>query len=225
MKRSNEELWNAFFGQRACLVNSIASFDAGMMFEAPRIANAIFLLLGRGMRGHSSILDQLGIQEHLTFVASNGPQEKGSTLIVTRLLSIKQDTFIVEVLPVRQAIDRKNMLKFDDWWKQTVFNVGERKNLSRADLVRLFRDKDGGAHYNSSVEDPEHRSFLDGDFGVRFKHSFESEGQVVPWGPQVMIRQIGDEVKESIRFVEQQFDAPFNGYQYLGGKRFGDVSL
>ena len=59
LKRTVEDLLRAFDVQKVALEVSIYAFDHGMKGETARLANSVFLLVGRGMKYHKSILDQL----------------------------------------------------------------------------------------------------------------------------------------------------------------------
>jgi hypothetical protein len=218
MRRKKEDLWNAFFAQRLSLTLSISSFDTGMMFEAARIANAIFLLVGRGMRNHVSILDQLELQDKIKFIASNGEHTTGSPLAVIRLVNISPDNWMIEAEPTGRGYFEPKPLQFNDWWQQKILDSDGTK-LTRNDLVRIIRDKDGGSHYDPEVTDPKARSLLEGNLGLYYQ-SGDGVRRVVPWGLHVIVRKVGEELRESIKYLELSYGAPFRSYTFLHGGRF-----
>ena len=44
----------------------------------------------------------------------------------------------------------KKILKFNEWWLQTIFQLGETK-INRKDLVKVIADQNGGAHFDSEI--------------------------------------------------------------------------
>jgi hypothetical protein len=55
-------------------------------------------------------------------------------------------------IPRLDSPSETNLLKFEEWWNETVYE-NKRGKLTRATLLRTLRDQEGGAHFDSTVSD------------------------------------------------------------------------
>lgn len=189
-----------------------------MMFEAARIANAVFILVGRGMKHHVSILNQLSIQNDVTFVASNGNHITGNPLVAVGLEKVKENHWIIEARPIHDGVHEAKRMQFDEWWQQCIFTDDVSK-LSRCELIRVMRDRDGGSHYDPEIRDEKTRDILNGRLGIRYR-SGDGVERMVPWWLHTMVRKVGEELISSVKYLEIAYDAPHRGYTFLDHDRF-----
>lgn len=145
--------------KRAALSASAASYDAGSLWEAKRLANEIAILVHDPLRGKTrSLLTQIGVKSGLLFVDSTARHPlRGARNAVppSALLGFRGDDGGWSVVASCQSglvppewIDE---VKFKLWWDGEVvrFKTG---NLSRKNLVMSARDQDGGAHVDVVVQ-------------------------------------------------------------------------
>ncbi len=196
-KRTKRDVIGAFNAQSEFFKSSCARYDEGAKHEAARIANAMFMLVGRGMRAHISICDALDIQENLQFVSSIPENGDGLPLIQCKLEHVEPNVWTIEL----QHNGLKNgdsvrPLSFPDWWSEVVIrNSGF--EYTREQLVRIVRDKNGGAHFDLEVDDPEIAAILADDLGFKIAPNEEDVGGPVPFVLETCLRQIAEELKWS----------------------------
>jgi hypothetical protein len=82
------------------------------------------MLVGRGMRSHVPILDQLNIQDKILFVASNGDHTEGCPLVHSVLVNVKEDYWMIEAMPAHAGIFNPKQLPFEQWWHQRIMKSG-----------------------------------------------------------------------------------------------------
>ena len=108
------------------------------------------------MKSHKSVFDNLGIQNAIGFHTTVPDQNKsGTPLIAMSLVQYRINEWVVELnTRGRQGILTGRSLKFDEWWNEIVLSDSSGKDLSRENIIRILRDKNGGAHYDASITDP-----------------------------------------------------------------------
>jgi hypothetical protein len=206
-QRTTADFWRAFEIQKSALDVSSLAFDGGMVGEAARLATAAFLLVGRGMRTHRSILDHLGIQESVSFwtTVTTG-STSGSPLISCAITYIRANEVLIELQPRgREAMMTGRSLTFDEWWNEQVLFDGTSLKLTRADIVRILRDKDGGAHYDANVSDPLVAAALRGEI-TGFVYETSDCRKSVPLALENCMRQIAEELRRTIKHLRLQHD-------------------
>jgi hypothetical protein len=73
MNRTRAELVSALNEQLGAIKASSAAFDAGVTWEATRLATAAYVILHDGKRRTVSLLTQLGVKEKIPFISSSVP--------------------------------------------------------------------------------------------------------------------------------------------------------
>jgi hypothetical protein len=187
--------------QVAALEISATAFDRGEIGEAVRLATSAFLLVGRGMKGHTSILDHLKIADNLRFQSTvPDGNEAAAPLVFISLSQIEPDNWIVELAPKgRVAIQTGRLLALDEWWREIILNDGNGKALSRNDIVRILRDKDGGSHYDANVTDPIVAAALRGEITNYLYQRPDGRSIPLPGSLENTMRQIAEELRYLLR--------------------------
>ena len=193
--RTKRDVIGAFNAQREFFEASCARYDEGAKHEAARIANAMFMLIGRGMRHHTSICDALELQDELQFVSSIPENADGLPLIVCKLEHVETNVWTIELHPIGLVSGaRVRPLSFTDWWSEVVIkNSGF--EFTRARLVRIVRDINGGAHFDLNVDDADITALLRSELGFRIAPNEDDEGGPVPFVLETCLRQIAEELK------------------------------
>ena len=157
------------------------------------------------MRNHTSILDAAGQQECRLFrstVPENSPY--GAKLIKAELKKVAPSEWEIRLRHRgREALSDGRNLSFEDWWKELVVNNDEIK-LSREDIIRIMRDKNGGAHFDSHVTDKLLAAAIRGEIGAfNFQNSETDRIEVVPGGLEYSVRQIATELWYSLELRDE----------------------
>ena len=201
--RTDDELFSAAEAQLRSLQISAKAFDEGLVSEAARLANSVFILVGRGMRTHTSILDSAKQQDRRQY-RSTIPSEgsTGTPLIFCRLTKVAEDHWEIGLNHRgRDALLKGRDLPFDAWWEERVINT-EEVRLTRSEVVRLLRDKSGGAHFDADLKDALVARSIRGGIGAfNFENSASGSVEPVPHGLEYCMRQIATELWFSL---EQQ---------------------
>ncbi|WP_406852370.1 hypothetical protein WEU32_14340 [Brevundimonas sp. BH3] len=193
--RTKRDVISAFNAQSEFFNSSCVRYDEGAKHEAARIANAMFMLIGRGMKRHTSICDALEIQDKLQFVSSISENDDGLPLIQCKLEHIEPNVWTIELHPIGLSSGTQvRPLSFKDWWSEVVIrNSGY--EYSREKLVRVVRDINGGAHFDLNVEDAEISALLSSELGFRIAPNEVDDGGPVPFVLEACLRQIAEELK------------------------------
>jgi hypothetical protein len=191
-------LIRAFLTQYAGLLISSKAFDEGHKNEAIRLANAVFVLLGTGMRNHQSIVSQL--YPDLDIVLPSFARGQGnSPLIAARATKVEIDVWEVELVPIA-APAKPASLRLLDWWSEIILRDEFGRDLSRNDLLRAMRDQDGGAHYDARLSNSSYEAALSGDFcGYKYTLAEGKEATILPFSIETTARAIADEVIYALR--------------------------
>jgi hypothetical protein len=201
-ERSEDELFAAADFQLQAIKDSTKLFDEGRVGEAARLANAAYILIGRGKR-HRSILDSAGQQESRLFRSSipiGGA--KGAALIACRITKIAAETWEAELAHRgRPALDDGQDLPFDKWWTEEVICT-DRISLSREKVVRILRDKNGGAHFDPVISDPTDTAAILGEVGAFTIKNSDGTETIVPFALEQTMRQIVEEIWFSLQTTE-----------------------
>lgn len=195
-RRTEEDFRRAAEVQLQGIQVSARAFDEGLVGEAARLANAIFILVGRGMRSHVSILDAAG-QQDLRSYRSTVPADRstGAKLICAVLEKVGTDEWEIRLKHRgREALAEGRDLTFNEWWDELVIN-NDQARLSRREIIRLIRDKNGGAHFDAIVPDELLAAAIKGEIGAfNFHNSATGLIDVVPDGLEHSVRQIATEL-------------------------------
>ncbi|BCW44715.1 hypothetical protein [Arthrobacter sp. StoSoilB5] len=130
---------------------SAARYDAGGAAEGNRLAVTVRVLVHDTSRS-SSLLKQMGVKDKLRWIDSNGGRDARSAIMFTSLVVFRarvlEDGMELAVIPVPQSeiLERGLLLDFETWWRTAPVMVGNGEQISRADIVDMLANQDGGAH-------------------------------------------------------------------------------
>lgn len=192
--RTEEEFRQAAEFQFRALKASADLFDLGEIGEASRMANAIFVLAGEGLRRHVGILDAVD-QKKGRLYRSTKPVENalGCALVYLKLVKVEVNQWEYSLSHAgRSSLENGRDLLFNEWWSEPVI-FNDTVNLSRAEIIRLLRDKNGGAHFDPLIEDSQAIDALRGEVGLFNIASENGTVEVIPFGLEFAMRQIATE--------------------------------
>lgn len=168
--RTPADIREALENQKAAIRDSCAGFDAGKKWEALRLATAVYVLVHDGGKRNRSLLTQIGAMPGLKFICTGHPIEMTNLVSSNPLAIIRMNS--TEGSGYRARLDENPVhhrwAGFTEWWDtDKIFSSGSGKNLvSRKNLVFYLRNKDGGSHYDESVEGPEYLSMAYGEHWI-----------------------------------------------------------
>ena len=207
--RTEGDLQQAAVIQFDALKISSDHFDLGQIGEAARIANALFVLAGEDMRAHTSILDAANQKDQRLYRSTRAAENYfGCSLIYAELEKVAEDTWEIRLRHAgRTALEDGRDLSFSEWWNEPVV-VNDTVTLTRADVVRVLRDKAGGAHFDPIVNDPKLARALQGEIGLFNITHADGRREVVPFGLEYCMRQIVTEFWFSLG-VDKRFNIAY----------------
>jgi hypothetical protein len=203
MPRTADELNAALKEQVRFLQKSGTDFDAGDISEAKRIVGAIHILLhdkGRTI----SILSQMGTRDGVEYLSSAPAPDPRNLLpshplIMVRMGSLPGLPPFLKYQPIKDGgpPGRSRWLPFAQWWDQAILKDQYGLFLSRKELVLTLRDKDGGGHFDSELDDvPTYIGFTKG--GLWKLVTPEKTIEIDPYPHLYTMRQIGWELEQSL---------------------------
>ena len=199
-------LW-ALAAQYEGLQISASMFDVGhQSSESVRMANAMYILIGPPRKSHRSVIAHLKMEEvsiATTAQRLDQPTEGGSPLVAIKALPyVKADGssggWIVSAQPNgNESLQSAMLIPTAQWWDQFVLtSLGGR--MSRLHIVQIMRDRDGGAHVDSTISDGSYSAALLHGIGYQFKPSATQEARPVEGMIEATIRQMAAEVLYSL---------------------------
>lgn len=226
-ERSRDEVVMEFREQIEALEASAANYDAGKLWEAKRMATAVWLLVHDGGRQHS-VLKQLGVRTRTPFVSSakpfSGLNEDGGTfwsgfdynLCGMRLQTTSEEPGAdIQWFPACQGTSppATKEVRFLDWWEEEPIyrnllrpEQGQNSPVSyvkRKNLVAHLRNKEGGAHYDPELSDADYMKMRGSDHnGVVFTSDGGAKPVPVKNGHLATMRQIAWEVLKTCEKVD-----------------------
>jgi hypothetical protein len=194
------------------LERSNQAFDAGHLDEALHIALRLRVLFHHRPQSKShGLINQLGLENTLTWVDTAGLPRPGNLMPTSGLTSIKMGQGKAEHVAMLgkhppfpiltrsgQHIPAGSRIPFDEWWNNTVIKDSEGNEFSRRRLVLALVNKAGGAHVDP-VADADYEALaksnsLGWTFRIGNGDPKQLENPVFP-----SMRQISYEVLESLR--------------------------
>jgi hypothetical protein len=195
LKRTRFGLLRAFMQQYGALRLSASNYDFGHLAETARIANAILILLGPRSRSHLSIVEALDWELVMPSTRPNGSLLQVECIPV-EAVGDKSASWFIRAMPAgREAAisDPQAPLSLADWWNEIVVNRAE-GSLSRLEMIRVIRDRDGGAHLDLTITSPAYKAVLLHGAGFNYQPSASEPARPVEHSIEAIIRQIGNEV-------------------------------
>lgn len=189
-----EELRRQLDDQLLFLKSSAKAFDEGFEAEAKRLAVVLRVLM-HDTRNSKSLLGQLG-KKGGKFLGTAIPFDPANMLSHGGLVSIALgppiSRYVAELdnCPVHQWVD------FEDWWNQPVFSDDQKRVMSRADLVGVVANQDGGAHVDPSLDATYHALSRNNAMGWMASDGTEFSPMEDP--ARAAIRQIAHEVLRTL---------------------------
>jgi hypothetical protein len=177
-KRSADQARRKFDNQIGHMRRSCFAFDQLEFEEYERIAAAIKILVhdkasARG-RPSQSALTQIGVDiSRLEFVQSgafelSGPVAEGSWRNPLPLVTMQKVDGAWSYVPLYGRFSRAelpNLVSFDTWWNQPIFETADGRALARSELILTVRDQDGGSHIDSEIDGEKYLELLAGGRG------------------------------------------------------------
>jgi hypothetical protein len=200
LRRTRLGLLHAFLRQHGALRLSVSSFDFGHISEAARIANAIFILLGPRSRTHTPVLDALNWDIEMPTTVPSG-NLMCVECIPVEAVGDRPASWFIHALPAGReaAVFKKDVgLSVAAWWDETVLS-GPNGDLSRLDIIKITRDRDGGAHLDETISSPAYKSVLLKGTGFNYQPTQDAPPQPVQNSLEAIIRQIANEVLMSFQ--------------------------
>lgn len=207
-RRTIEDYHRAFATQYDALRHSSANFDVGNFWESVRIANAIYMLLGPSGKNHTNLVERLNKHSSLQMPTSVD-SIAGSPLVICQICVIenKDGNSAVYQLSLRNRGRSgfcSSKIGIAQWWAERVIMTDDCL-LDRLTLVRVIRDKDGGAHYDETISDPNYVAAA--TRGVAFRYSKpDGTDKAVPFYLEQSMRQLADEVLEGLGTIRALID-------------------
>jgi hypothetical protein len=210
--RTEEDLRRAVQAQFRALKISADHFDLGEMGEAARMASALFILAGEGMRTHTSIFDAAGQKANRLYRSTKTTENAvGCSLVYAQLKKVGPDEWEVGLRHAgRAALKDGRDLPFSGWWNELVVK-NSTVELSRADVVRILRDENGGAHFDPIVKDSTVAAAIRGEVGLFDMKHPNGDREVIPFGLEFCMRQVATEFWYSLD-ENKNFDEKYNNH-------------
>lgn len=186
--RTDGDLWDRLVDQLDYINSSAKGYDEGKEREAVRLALAIRVLVHEGTG--TSLLQLLGIKHQLQFIGTAverklyekalenyfGAPSAGMASGAVGFLDMSPlpDGTYEWIAPLRefrfiegtpQADATRTLLPFDEWWNDPVIETGDFQYLTRAELITIMANQDGGAHVSEKL-DLKYSKFKEQGFGI-----------------------------------------------------------
>ena len=155
VNQSNEELKRHLRDSVGFLEASCASFDAGFLGEAKRLATTIRVLL-HDTQSSKSLLGLLGIKSSLEYITTATQYDPQNLLSYHGLVGFrfgpKGPAYWAPLGGGPPTRYNRLACDFDAWWNESVIIDKSGGNFTRRDLVLVLANKDGGAHVDPQLD-------------------------------------------------------------------------
>jgi hypothetical protein len=200
--RTPQEVWRELLEQFQALKDMGALYDSGKTFYAKHLAGIVYTLLKDSPAGgnNNPILEQLNLRGQLNYLSTAIPRPPAKRFIFPKgaLIAYEFGTGYVPLCKGFQDGMNRKLLPFQQWWDEIILDDDNGHELTRHLLVNRLRSKDGGAHYDASIDDPAYQSFkktADPDF----LHTIGAgPATVVPEAHLPSMRQIAWELQQTL---------------------------
>ena len=160
MARTPEDLRNQLDEQVQFLRSSAAGYDAGQIAEAKRLATTVSTIVNTNPRRTSiGVLTQMGVRDGIQFISYAEPLEFRFPKLCLVSMQASTETG-VSFVPLCSSMFLKyephHLLSFEVWWiGEPIYEVslsdGTIGRISRSELCRYLRSKDGGSHVDEDL--------------------------------------------------------------------------
>lgn len=215
-QRSEGELLEGLHEQFLAIGASSRSYDVGHLWEAKRLATAVYTIIHDGGQTRS-ILTQLGVRKTIEFLScADPPDEPGRQTIglARSMLAVAETSTGPIYVPVLQNSFSKRYLRLKKWWAESLFRNRRNQEISRQNLVFSLRSQDGGSHYDEGLPDTAYLGLRTGaetpalffkNDGINMPTTIDlSEAIPILHGHLAMMRQVAYETSESIKPILQK---------------------
>jgi len=208
-ERPRADLLVHFEQQMKAIASSADAYDRGELWEAARLANAVYMLVQDGKRKKTvSILTQVGILAALEFVSSARKYRPGNmlpeVLLVRMRLEIADGKGSACYEPyLENGPEGTHLLPFDTWWNhEPIFGVPNGNPLTRMALVGSLRDQDGGGHLDDKITNAEYIRLSKDERGGWMLLAPDGTKSPLQNAHLAAMRQIAWEVQETLKGVK-----------------------
>jgi hypothetical protein len=177
------------------LESSAEAVDNGVDAEAKRLAGALHTLLYDSSTSHS-VLGQLGRKDE-EFWDTALPPEPGNLVAHSGLVMIASGGPEVRYVAMLDDAPVMRRVPFSTWWNAAVFIEGQTR-LSRARLIQVARDQDGGGGHVAPALDRTYASLAAGDL-LGWMRSDVREVTPMRGAERMALRQIAHEVLKTLK--------------------------
>jgi len=176
-----------------------ASYDAGKIWQAKYLAAAVFQLMSH--EGNVPILQQLKIRKTLAYVDSRHPMmfTKYSTFMapLTAFRMGDGDISVVPMCSLAITPDWLRTVKLNDWWNGDILETSRGKRITRRNLIKLVRNKDGGGHFDPKIDDADYQDTKT-DFDPHIRISSPAGPKPLQGVHLATVRQIAWELEQTL---------------------------
>jgi hypothetical protein len=175
---------------------SCISFDSGFIHESKRIATTIRVLL-HDTNSSTSLLSQLNLKHKLGFYDTCLDFNPNNKITSNGLIMISVGSEAKYLAPLANSPIGLSVLKpFEDWWDKLVFANPAGVGYTRADLIKLLANKEGGSHVDPNLNKA-YQKLKTGEF---LEVSYLSDGTTTPItdAEAFAVRQIAFELIQSL---------------------------
>lgn len=134
---------------------SSASFDAGFLGEAKRLATTIRVLV-HDTHNSKSLLGQLKFKAEMGYLNTTYPFDPRNLVSYHGLVGFRmQDGKATYWAPLAEGSPRRanKYVFFSDWWNQVVIVDARKAQFTRRDLILALANKEGGAHVDPELDE------------------------------------------------------------------------
>ncbi|MEB4208744.1 hypothetical protein [Mycobacterium sp. 94-17] len=203
--RTREQLLEAFEEQIEFLERSNELFDQGHLSESKRLAVTLRVLFHhtaeKNPRGSHALINQLGLENTLTWVATAGRPDPRNWMptfgLIQQGITIKDgeaephyraplDNFRPAPMRTTIVLPRGSRLYLEMWWTDPVVKDADGKLFSRKDFVLALVNKEGGAHIDPEILDSYNKIANFNSMGWTYSEGPEGRaltGPMIPVGP------------------------------------------
>lgn len=135
---------------------SNASFDAGFLGEAKRLATTIRVLV-HDTRNSDSLLGILDFKTKIKYLSTAYPVDPRNLMSHHGLIGMLFNgitgsaSYCAPLGDLPPGFTREN-LSFIDWWEEVVIIDSLKAEFTRKDLILALANKDGGAHVDTHLD-------------------------------------------------------------------------
>jgi len=211
-KRSESEVFEALLEQFQAMRASSHSYDNGNLWEAKRLATALYTIVHDGGTRTISIITQLRLRGSLRFLTCTFPPDPPGTQtisIANGMLAIADTAEGPIYAPVLERTFNRRSIPLRDWWEETLYTNTRNQSISRKNLVFSLRSQDNGSHFDESLPDSAYLGLKTANEtpAIAFpgdRDSYQmSEAIPIRYGHLAMMRQVAYEATESLSEIIQ----------------------